>query len=145
MNSERTKAFQQQLHGSISTLPDAAKHVLETSDASFMNTGEDAVREAKAAFQTLVVAAQDRLVTLSNESIVAFVMEAKIYKMIQTLKTCRTDLEAESIAICKTEDDYGAKLIIAISHLESARRQLSDKEADLDVRQILRICPFVLY
>ncbi|KAF8813128.1 hypothetical protein BYT27DRAFT_7335211 [Phlegmacium glaucopus] len=102
-----------------------------------MSSGKYAIREAKAAFQTLLVTAQDRLETLSNESMVVFVIEAKIYNAIQILKTCRTELETECVATCKTRDDYWANFNTALLHLESARRRLSDKTADLDNLDIL--------
>jgi glycerol-3-phosphate cytidylyltransferase-like family protein len=130
----------------LSILPNTVEHVLGTSDASFTNTGKEALGEAKAAFQTLLVMAQDRLEVLSHESMTVFVMEAKIYKTIQSLKTCRTDLQTESVVIRKIADDYQADLMIAFLDLKSAQRKLSDKIEEMDVRPpILPTYPLILY
>lgn len=111
-----------------------------------MNTGKEALGEAKAAFQTLLVMAQDRLEVLGHESMTVFVMEAKIYKTIQSLKTCRTDLQTESVVIRKIADDYQADLMIAFLDLKSAQRKLSDKIEEMDVRPpILPTYPLILY
>jgi hypothetical protein len=75
-----------------------------------------------------------------------FVMEAKIYKTIQSLKTCRTDLQTESVVIRKIADDYQADLMIAFLDLKSAQRKLSDKIEEMDVRPpILPTYPLILY
>lgn len=100
-----------------------------------MTSGKSVVREAKEAFQTLLVMARDRLETLSNETLLAFVMETKIYNMIQTLKTWRMELETECVAVRKTRDDCCANFDDACSQLKWATRRLSDEEDDLIIVQ----------